>query len=62
MSSRVVFDMDVGIDDALAILFLAARSDVALAALGSVHGNGYVASPTLLEAPGQAQGLPRGTA
>jgi purine nucleosidase len=39
---RVVLDMDVGIDDALAILYLAARSDVEVVALGSVHGNGYV--------------------
>jgi inosine-uridine nucleoside N-ribohydrolase len=34
--------MDVGIDDALAILYLAARPDVEVVALGSVHGNGYV--------------------
>ena len=39
---RVVLDMDVGIDDALAILYLAARPDVEVVALGSVHGNGYV--------------------
>jgi inosine-uridine nucleoside N-ribohydrolase len=38
---RVVLDMDVGIDDALAILYLAARPDVEVVALGSVHGNGY---------------------
>lgn len=39
---RVVLDMDVGIDDALAILYLAARPDVEVVALGSVHGNGYI--------------------
>ena len=33
--------MDVGIDDAIAILYLAARPDVEIVALGSVHGNGY---------------------
>lgn len=32
-------DCDPGIDDALAILFLAARPDVELVAIGSVHGN-----------------------
>ncbi len=42
MTQRVVLDMDVGIDDALAILYLAARPDVEVVALGSVHGNGYV--------------------
>jgi inosine-uridine nucleoside N-ribohydrolase len=36
---RVVLDMDVGIDDAIAIAYLAARADVELVALGSVHGN-----------------------
>lgn len=36
---RVVLDMDVGIDDAIAILYLAARDDVELVALGAVHGN-----------------------
>lgn len=36
---RVVLDMDVGIDDALAIFYLAAREDVEIAALGAVHGN-----------------------
>jgi inosine-uridine nucleoside N-ribohydrolase len=39
---RVVLDMDVGIDDALAILYLAARPDVEVVALGSVHGNGFI--------------------
>jgi inosine-uridine nucleoside N-ribohydrolase len=39
---RVVLDMDVGVDDALAILYLAARPDVEVVALGSVHGNGYI--------------------
>ncbi len=41
MTRRVVLDMDVGIDDAIAILYLAARTDVEVVALGSVHGNGY---------------------
>jgi purine nucleosidase len=41
MTRRVVLDMDVGIDDAIAILYLAARSDVEIVALGTVHGNGY---------------------
>ena len=36
---RVVLDMDVGIDDAIAIALLAARPDAEVVALGSVHGN-----------------------
>jgi purine nucleosidase len=36
---RVVLDMDVGIDDALAIMLLAAQPEVEIVALGSVHGN-----------------------
>jgi inosine-uridine nucleoside N-ribohydrolase len=36
---RVVLDMDVGIDDAIAIALLAAREDAEVVALGSVHGN-----------------------
>lgn len=36
---RVVLDMDVGIDDAIAIALLAARADAEVVALGSVHGN-----------------------
>lgn len=36
---RVVVDCDPGIDDALALLFLAARPDAEIVALGSVHGN-----------------------
>lgn len=36
---RLVLDMDVGIDDAVAILYLAAQPDVEIVALGSVHGN-----------------------
>ncbi len=39
MTTRVVLDMDVGIDDALAIMFLAAHDDVEIEALGSIHGN-----------------------
>ena len=41
MTRRVVLDMDVGIDDAIAILYLAARPDVEVVAMGTVHGNGY---------------------
>jgi purine nucleosidase len=36
---RVVLDVDVGIDDALAILYLAGRPEVEIVAVGSVHGN-----------------------
>lgn len=36
---HVVLDTDVGIDDAIAIVYLAARRDVEIVALGSVHGN-----------------------
>ena len=36
---QVVLDMDVGIDDAIAIALLAARADAEVVALGSVHGN-----------------------
>ncbi|MBE2319032.1 nucleoside hydrolase [Solirubrobacter sp. CPCC 204708] len=36
---RVILDMDVGIDDAIAILYLAAREDAEIVALGAVHGN-----------------------
>jgi inosine-uridine nucleoside N-ribohydrolase len=36
---RIVLDMDVGIDDAIAIIYLAGRPDVEIVALGSVHGN-----------------------
>jgi purine nucleosidase len=39
MTRRIVLDMDVGIDDALAILYLAARDDAEIVALGAVHGN-----------------------
>jgi purine nucleosidase len=34
-----LLDMDVGIDDAVAIIFLAMQSNVEIVALGSVHGN-----------------------
>jgi purine nucleosidase len=36
---KLVLDMDVGIDDAMAILYLAAEPEVEVLALGSVHGN-----------------------
>jgi inosine-uridine nucleoside N-ribohydrolase len=36
---KLVLDMDVGIDDAIAILYLAAEPEVDIVALGSVHGN-----------------------
>ena len=39
MTRRVVLDMDVGIDDAIAILLLASQPDAAIVALGSVFGN-----------------------
>ena len=35
----VILDMDTGIDDAIAILYLASRPHVRIAAAGSVHGN-----------------------
>ena len=43
---RVVLDMDVGIDDAIAIALLAAREDAEVVALGSVHGNCSVEDST----------------
>lgn len=36
---RIVLDTDPGVDDAFAILYLAAQPDVELVAVGSVHGN-----------------------
>lgn len=39
MTRRIVLDMDVGIDDAIAILFLAAQPEVEIVALGSTFGN-----------------------
>ena len=39
MTRRIVLDMDVGIDDAIAILFLATRPDAEIVALGSTFGN-----------------------
>jgi purine nucleosidase len=36
---KFVLDMDVGIDDAIAILYLAAEPEAEIVALGSVHGN-----------------------
>lgn len=39
MPTRLLADMDVGIDDALAIMYIAAHQDVEITALGSIHGN-----------------------
>ncbi|MFJ4879580.1 nucleoside hydrolase [Streptomyces sp. NPDC088745] len=39
MSQRVILDGDYGIDDALALLYLAGTSTVEILAVGSVHGN-----------------------
>ena len=39
MANRVIVDADVGIDDALALLYLAAHDDTEIVAVGSVHGN-----------------------
>lgn len=39
--TRLVLDCDVGIDDALAILWLADRPGVEIAAVGTVHGNAH---------------------
>jgi purine nucleosidase len=36
---RLIVDCDTGVDDALALLYLARRPDVELVAIGSVHGN-----------------------
>ena len=36
---RLVLDFDTGIDDAIALLYLAAQSDIEILAAGSVHGN-----------------------
>ncbi|WP_086819760.1 nucleoside hydrolase [Allokutzneria sp. NRRL B-24872] len=44
---RIVLDTDPGIDDALAILYLAAQSGVELVGVGTVHGN--VAADTAAE-------------
>ncbi len=38
-SRAAILDMDMGIDDAIAVLFLASRPHVTIAAAGSVHGN-----------------------
>lgn len=35
----VILDMDMGVDDAIAVLYLASRPHVTIAAAGSVHGN-----------------------
>jgi purine nucleosidase len=39
VKQRVIVDADVGIDDALALLYLAAHDDIEIVAVGSVHGN-----------------------
>lgn len=38
-TQHVLIDADVGIDDAIAIIYLAARPDVEIVGVGSVHGN-----------------------
>jgi purine nucleosidase len=45
-SKRILLDMDVGIDDAIAIIYLAARKDVEIVALGTVHGNSTTENTT----------------
>ena len=37
--TKILLDADVGIDDAIAMLFLAGRPDAELVGVGSVHGN-----------------------
>lgn len=39
MTNRLLVDCDTGVDDALALLYLAAKPDVEILAAGSVHGN-----------------------
>jgi purine nucleosidase len=39
VTRRIVLDMDVGIDDAIAILYLASRADAQIVALGATFGN-----------------------
>ena len=36
---KILLDADVGIDDAIAMLFLAGRTDAEIVGVGSVHGN-----------------------
>lgn len=36
---QILLDMDVGIDDAMAIIYLAAREDAEIVAVGTTHGN-----------------------
>jgi len=38
-SRSLILDMDVGVDDSIAILYLAGHPEVRIAAVGSVHGN-----------------------
>jgi purine nucleosidase len=38
-ATRLIVDCDPGIDDALALLYLAGRPDVTIEAVGAVHGN-----------------------
>jgi purine nucleosidase len=35
----VILDMDIGIDDAMALIFLAEQPSISIAAIGTVHGN-----------------------
>lgn len=39
MQRSLILDMDVGVDDALAMIYLAGHPEVRIAAVGSVHGN-----------------------
>lgn len=39
VSVRIIIDTDPGVDDALAIMYLAAQEDAEIVAVGSVHGN-----------------------
>src|SRR4051794_23052022 len=39
LSHSIVLDVDVGIDDALMMLFLAGHPEAEIAAVGSTHGN-----------------------
>ncbi len=39
VSVRIILDTDPGVDDALAIMYLASQADAEIVAVGSVHGN-----------------------
>ncbi|MGI4859631.1 MAG: nucleoside hydrolase [Janthinobacterium lividum] len=43
---QIIYDTDPGIDDAMALLFLAAHPDVALRGITTVFGNGTIAATT----------------